>query len=254
MVNNRQVSINLEDIATFLKQKLQIKKIYQDILAQRVIDHAAQERNITVTPEEIQRYADDLRHQKRLEKASDTLKWLADQMVTPDEWEAGIREQLLRQKLAEALFAQDVEAFFNQNKLNFDQVLLYQIIVPYEKLASEIFYQIEEEEMSFYQAAHLFDINEKRRLKCGYEGQIYRYHLKPELSSAIFSAKPGEVIPPVKTEQGYHILMIESFIKAQLTPDVYEEILNNMFNEWLASELNYLIYNARPDNTDTQPE
>jgi hypothetical protein len=36
--------------------------------------------------------------------------------------------------------------------------------------------------------------------------------------------------------------MVEKFIPAELTPQRYQEILNNMFNEWLANELNYLLH------------
>jgi parvulin-like peptidyl-prolyl isomerase len=244
--------IELEEIITFLKQNLQIKEIYQNILFQKIIRQKAATLNLNITAEEIQTEADRVRRERQLEKAADTLTWLNEQLVTPDDWERGITEKLLRQKLAEALFAQEVEKIFNQNKLNFDQVLLYQIIVPYEKLALEIFYQIEEEEMSFYQAAHLYDIDEKRRFKCGYEDKLYRWDITPEIASVIFSAKVKEVIPPIKTDQQYHIIMVEEFIPAQLTPEIYQELMNNMFNEWLAGELNYLLHNSG-EQTPTAP-
>ena len=236
--------IKLEEIIAFLKERLQIKKIYQNILHKKIIILAAEERDLIVTPEEIQIDAEKLRFQERLEKASDTFAWLEAQMVTLEDWEAGIRNELLRKKLSEFLFAKEVKKFFNQNKLSFDQVTLYQIIVPYEKLAREIFYQIEEEELNFYLAAHLYDIDEKRRSQCGYEGKIYRWSINPEFAARIFVASPKEVIFPFQTEQGYHISMVEEFIPAELTPEVYEEILDRMFNEWLASELNYMLHNS----------
>ena len=246
-------SIELEEIVSFLKERLKIKEIYQNILSQRIIELAAQKRDITVTLEEIQLDAERIRRQKQLEKAADTFAWLETQMVTPEDWEAGIRNTLLRQKLAKSLFAKEVEKFFNQNKLNFDQVILYQIIVPYEKLVREIFYQIEEEEMSFYLAAHLYDIDEKRRLNCGYEGKIYRWNFTPDFAARIFAAHPKDVIYPFQTEQGYHICMVEEFIPAELTSEVYQEILDKMFNEWLTSELNYLLYNSGGKEEGTEP-
>ncbi len=247
-------SIKLEEIVSFLKENLQIKDIYQNILFQRIINSAAQERDLTVTPEEIQLHAERLRHQKHLEKAADTFAWLEDQMITPEDWEAGIRNTLLRKKLAEFLFAKEVEKFFGQNKLNFDQVILYQIIVPYEKLAREIFYQIEEEELSFYLAAHLYDIDEKRRYHCGYEGKRYRWSINAEFAARIFAANPKEVIFPFRTDELYHISMVEKFIPAELTPEVYEEILDKMFDEWLASELNYMLHNSGGKEDGTEPD
>ncbi len=178
-----------------------------------------------------------------MEKAEETLAWLADQLISPDDWEAGIRDRLLSQKLSESLFAKEVEKFFAQNKLDYQQVVLYQIIVPYDKVAQELFYQIEEEEISFYEAAHFYDLDEKRRQQCGYEGKLYRWSLKPDIAAVVFGSSPKHIIGPIKTDLGYHLLMVEEFIPAALTPDIYKEIMERMFKEWLASELNYMLHN-----------
>lgn len=242
MSNSYQPDIEPDEITSFLKKDLQLKAIYQKILYQKVINQAAQERGLTVTPEEIQAEANRLRYEKRLEKAADTLAWLASEMISVEDWEAGICDRILAKKLAECLFAKEVEKVFAQNRLDFDQILLYQIVLSDGKLAQELFYQIEDGEISFYEAAHLYDVDERRRQQCGYEGKLFRWNLKPELAAVVFSTKAGEVISPLKTEQGHHILMVEAFISAQLTPQRYQDILDRMFKEWLVSELNYMLH------------
>ncbi len=243
MITFSSIEIVPADIVDFLKQNMQLKPVWQKILHQKVIENAARERGITVTSEEIQTEGDRLRMDKHLYKASDTISWLAEQMITVEDLEAGIRDRLLSQKLAEHLFAKEVEQFFAQNRINFDQILLYQIILQSPQLAQEIYYQIKEQEISFYHAAHIYDIDEKRQKMCGYEGKIQRWSLKPEIAAVVFNAKPGEVIAPIKTAQGYHILMVQQFIQGELTPDKSQEILNNMFQQWLVSEVNHLLYN-----------
>lgn len=242
MLSDSKLYVEPDEIVTFLKQTLSLKEIYQRILYKQVISQAAEERGITVTPEEIQAEADRQRREKRLEKAADTLAWLSEQMITPDDWEAGIRHQVLAQKLAKHLFDQEIEKYFAQNKLDFERIVLYQIVVASDKLAQELFYQIEDREISFYEAAHLYDIDKKRRLNCGYEGELYRWSLKPDIA-AVFSGKPGEVLGPFSSDQGCHLLMVEEFIPAELTLERYQEILDSMFQEWLASELNYMLHN-----------
>jgi parvulin-like peptidyl-prolyl isomerase len=243
MNNLSGAAVDLDEIVSFLKRNIQLKEVHQKILQQRVIHKAAQERGLTVTPEEIQAEANRIRFLKRLEKASDTMAWLADEMITPDDWEAGMRDRLLSQKLANSLFAKEVEKVFAQNRLDFEQVLLYQIIVSDGKLAQELFYQIEEREISFYEAAHLYDIDEKRRHQCGCEGKLDRWKLKPDMAAIIFGTELGQAIGPLQTEQGYHILMVEEFIPAELTPQRYQELLDSMFKQWLASEVTYMIHN-----------
>ena len=242
MIDFCGIPIESEEIVDFLKREMLLKEVCQKIVSQKIIKKAAAEREITVTPEEIQTEADSIRYGKRLEKASDTLAWLVDQMVTADEWEKGIGDRLLAKKLAEHLFDKEVEKYFAQNRLDFDQFILYQIVVPYEQLAQEIFYQIEEEEISFYEAAHLYDIDEKRRYFCGYEGKVYRWGFPPDIAASVFSASIGEVIGPLKTEQGYHLFMVEEFIPAELTPQRRQEIINRLSKEWLEGEFNYMLH------------
>lgn len=242
MVSSSYSSIQPDEIVGYLKKNLQFKEVCQAILTQKIIDQAAQERKIVVSPEEIQAEADRVRRDHRLERAADTLAWLEDQQIIAEDWEAGIRDRLITQKLKEALFGRQVETFFAENRLNFERVILYQIVVPYEHVAREVFYQTEEREISFYEAAHLYDIDSQRRYQCGYEGAVYRWSLKPEIAAAAFGATPGEIVRPVQTEQGFHLLLIEEFISAQLTPEVYQEILTTLFREWLTGELNHWLH------------
>jgi parvulin-like peptidyl-prolyl isomerase len=240
-----QPLIEASEIIELLRRELQLKTFTQKVWQKKVIEKAAQERGLTVTPEEIQVVGDQLRREKRLEKAADTIAWLVDQMISVEDLEAGIRDRLLAQKLAEHLFSKEVEKVFVQNKLQFDQIILYQIVVATRQLAQELFYQIQEGEISFFDAAHLYDIDENRRHLCGCEGKVYRWGLKPDIAVAVFSAQPGEVIRPIETERGYHLFLVEKFLPAELTPQRYQEILHNMFNEWLSNEVNYLLHNSQ---------
>ena len=249
MINLSRASIEANDVLALLKRDIQFKEVSQRILHQKLIEKVARERGVSVTPEEIEAEANRQRYEKRLQRASDTLAWLADQMMTADDWEAGIRARLLAKKLADYLFAKEVEKFFAQNKLDFEEVLLYQILLRDEKIARELYYEIENQEISFYEAARLYDIDERRRLQCGYEGKLCRWGMKPAIAAAVFSAPLGEPIGPLRTEQGYHLLMVEKFIPAQLTPERYQEILNRMFNQWLDSELNYHLSNESLNST-----
>ena len=245
-INFCGINIEPEEIVDFLKQDMLLKEVCQKILYQQIIEQVAQEKKIIVTSEEIQAEADKIRHEKRLEKASDAVAWLTDQMMTTDDWEKEIRAHLLAQKLAHHLFDKEVEKFFAQNRLDFDQFVLYQIVVSNGRLAQELFYQLEEEEISFYEAAHLYDFDEKRRYLCGYEGKLYRRSLKPDIAAVVFGAAEREIVGPLKTEQGYHLFMIQEFIEAELTSQKRQEIIDNLFKEWLVSELNYLIHNQQP--------
>jgi parvulin-like peptidyl-prolyl isomerase len=245
MVKFNNIDIAPDEINVYLQQKFKLGQICNEILHQKIINEAASSRNISVSEAEIEAEANKVRSSLRLEKASDTLSWLKDNLLDPEQWEIAINNHLLGQKLAQHLFDSKVEAYFAQNRLDFDRFVLYQLIVPYEKLAQELFYQIEEEEISFYQAAHLYDIDRQRRNVCGFEGEVHRWNYPPDIAAVIFRTPVmiGELIHPIKSNQGYHLFKIEDYLPAQLTPKIRQEIIDRLFEQWLNSELSYLIHN-----------
>jgi len=246
-VKFNNVEITTAEINEYLKQQLTLKKVCNKIIQQKIIDRAALARNITVTETEIEVEANKIRSALRLEKAADTLAWLDDNLIDPEEWGNAIRNDLLRKKLAEKLFDSQVEAYFAENRLNFDRFVLYQLVVPYKKLAQELFYQIEEEEISFYQAAHLYDIDAKRRYLCGYEGEVHRWDYEPDIAAVIFKNPIviGELIEPIASQNGYHLFKVEDYFPAQLTPKIRQDIIGNLFEQWLNSELNHFIHSEK---------
>lgn len=242
MIQISGVSIELDAIVNHLKKNFQLKEVCQKILHQQVIAEAAQSRGLTVTEEEVQAEAERQRREKHLEKAADTLAWLAAELVTSDDWETGIHDRLLSQKLCEVLFTEQAKKLFSENRLNFEKVSLYKLVVTDPKLAQELLYQIQEQEITFYEAAHLYDLNLQRRSQCGYEGCLCRWQIDPDISVAIFGAQPGEVVGPLPTPEGHALFMVEAFINPELTPEIQKEIIQDLFDEWLTNEVNYVLY------------
>lgn len=239
MVSLVNIVIDPARVVDFLKRHLQMKDVYHQILIQDLIERTAQVEGVVVDPDEIQAEGDLQRRQRQLENAKDTYAWLAEQLTTPELWEAGIHDSLLSKKLAEHLFDAQLETYFVEHRLEFERVSLYRLIVPYEPLAQELFYRIEEGELSFYEAAHLYDIDRERRSRCGYEGQPHRWALSPQLAATIFSAKPGEVIGPKVAEQGYELLLVEDITSTELTDELRQLIRNRLFQTWLEAELTH---------------
>lgn len=250
MVQFHSIQIDSAEINDFLKSSMALREICHQILGQKIVQKTAVSRNITVTPQDIQDESERIRREKKLEKISDTMAWLEANMITPEDWEISIQNRLLADKLAHNLFDQQVESYFAQNRLDYEQFIIYQITVPYQKLAQEIFYQIEEEEISFYEAAHVYDIDQLRRFRCGYLGKMYRRDFSPEVAAAIFRdpLPIGQVMGPIQTEQGFNLFKIEEYLKAELTPERAQEILVQFFKQWLDNEINYLIHSQDKRN------
>lgn len=238
MVDLSSVPFEPVEIVGFLGQKLRLKDVCREIYCHKVVDRVAQERGLEITPDEIQAELDRLRQERHLEELSDVIRWLSDQMITLSDWEFEIRYQLLAQKLAEDLFADEVEKTFSEYQIDFEQILLYRITVPYAALCQELFYRIEEDEISFYEAAHLYNNELSLRLQCGYEGRKYRQDLNPEIAEVVFNAFEGQVLGPFQSSpETYDLLLVEQFFPAELTTELYDKIIRKKFGEWLEIEL-----------------
>ncbi|MBE9031872.1 peptidylprolyl isomerase [filamentous cyanobacterium LEGE 11480] len=233
------LDVTPEDVVRYVKKQFRYRDIAQGIFFQRLVSQAAESHNLIVDAEEIQVEADQFRYDQHLENAADTLAWLEDQQVTSTLWEESIVDHLMASKLSDFLFAANVEGVFATNRLNYDRAVLYQIVVPYEQIAAELFYQIEEDEISFYEAAHLYDIDQRRRQRCGFEGEVERIAMEPAIAAVVFGAQPRQVTSPTTTDLGYHLFWIEEFIPAELTTEIRQEIINQLFQQWLQGELNY---------------
>jgi parvulin-like peptidyl-prolyl isomerase len=226
-----------DEVLQYAKKNFQLKDLFHGVLSCKLIEQAATDRGIMVTEPEIRAEVDRWRHENRFQKAADAMAWLEAQKISVADLEAAMGDRLRRTKLSRTLFEAVAERYFRQNKRGFDQFSLYQIKVADQFLAKELFFQIEEQEISFFEAAHAYNLDPARRKNCGYEGRCYRRILRPEVSAYVFNALPGTLLAPLAIEQGYALFYIDEFIPAQLTPELHQTLIEALFQNWLNQEL-----------------
>ena len=237
MIDFLGIDIREADIIDLLKRDLQYNEVCKRYITLTIIRAEAQKRAIEVSEAEIQAESDSIRRDMRLESAKETLEWLSEQQLSADTWQESIRDRLLAQKLADDMFESAAKTQFEQNKLDYERAALYRIVVPNIQTAQEIIYQIEEDETNFFEAAHLYDIDADRRAYCGYEGQLSRWVLDPDISASVFGANPHEVVGPFTLKEGQALFFVDEFITPELTDDIYQEIRDRKFQQWLDREV-----------------
>ncbi|WP_287249131.1 peptidylprolyl isomerase [Moorena sp. SIO4E2] len=115
--------------------------------------------------------------------------------------------------------------------------MIYEVIIDDQDLAMELFYGIQEGEMSFYDVAHQYIQDKELRRYGGYQGVVTREQIKPEISAAVFAAKPPEVLKPIVTSKGVHLILVEEIIEPQLDDKLRSQILLNLFYEWTKQQV-----------------
>jgi hypothetical protein len=243
MANLADLSLNAQEVVDFLRKNFRLTEIYQEIVEQKIIHQVALDHGIVVTLQEIEMEVENIRYEKTFDNPNGLEDWLTNCGATLSDLKQMVHADLLTEKVIRSLFFDQIEPVFSQYNHSFDQLVLYKIAVPYEHLAQEIFYQIEEEEISFFEAAHVYDIDENRRLNCGYEGTILRRDLPSDLAEVLATARVGELVGPIKAaHQFYELLWVDDLIYPSLTPALQSTILHQLYQTWIEHNIdNYLI-------------
>jgi hypothetical protein len=235
---SQTITITRQDIYQQAKLSCQIPTLIEAIATQKIIISTAQKAKIFVETEELQQAADQFRLFNQLQNAQETWTWLQKHDLTVDEFEELIYTTLVSNKLAQNLFADKVESYFFEHQLDYAGAIIYEIVLEDENMATEFFYAIEEEEISFYALArqHCKDIELKR--KSGYRGFVRRQVLKPEISMAVFAANnPPQLLKPIVTSEGISLILLEEIIVPKLNEKLRWQIISHLFSEWLKQQI-----------------
>lgn len=98
------LTITQQDILQQIKLSGKVPEIIEGILSHKVITEAAAEAGIKVTPDELQKAADEFRLTNQLHNAKETWEWLTKQSLSLDDFEAIIHHSLLSFKLEKIYF------------------------------------------------------------------------------------------------------------------------------------------------------
>ena len=234
------LKISHQDIIEHLKISCQIPSLLEAIATQKIITETAERANIKIEIAELQQAADNLRLANNLIKAEETWQWLQKHYLSLDNFEEIAQLNILSAKLAHHLFADKVESFFYAHQLDYSGAVIYEVILDDEDLALEIFYALQEGEISFQQIARQYIQNPEIRRAGGYQGVRKRSDFRPEIAAAIFAANPPQLIKPIITPKGVHIIIVEEIIQPELNEQMRVTILGNLFTNWLKEEVNKL--------------
>jgi PPIC-type PPIASE domain len=234
---SKTITITSEDILHQIKLTCKIPEIIEQIVSRKVIISAAEEAGIKVETEELQKAADQIRLANKLNSADDTWKWLKKHGISLDDFEDIVYSTVISGKLTAHLFKDNIEPYFFENQLNYASAVIYEVVLDDEDLALELFYIIREGEMSFYDVAHKYIQDTELRRKLGYRGIVRRQELKPEISAVVFTATPPQVLKPILTSKGVHLILVEEIIQPQLDDKLRYQIVGDLFSEWLKQQI-----------------
>ncbi|NEP49467.1 MAG: peptidylprolyl isomerase [Moorea sp. SIO3C2] len=231
------ITITETDLIQELKLSRQMPEVVEKIVKHKIITSVVADFGIETTEEELQKAADNYRVLNSLQSSEETWEWLRYHGLSLENYQEMIRYNLLSGKLAEHLFADKVEPYFYENQLDYEKVVMYQVPIDDDDLAMELYYAIQEGEISFFDVAHQHIEDQELRRTLGYSGILQRQDMKPEVSAVVFAATPPQLLKPIFAARVMRLIYVEEIIKPELDQGLRTQIMSELFEEWLDSKI-----------------
>jgi parvulin-like peptidyl-prolyl isomerase len=230
------IDVTPQEIIHHLKMSCMIPEVTDKIIIHQIVLDKAKKIGIKPDISVVQKTADAIRVASNLITADDTFAWLERNWLSAEDFEQFVLLSLFTSELANNLFVDKVEKYFFENQLNYMEIIMYEVVLDDQDLAMELFYAVREGEISFFDVAHKYIQDPELRRHGGYQGIFSRKDLKPEIAAAVFAATPPEIIKPIVTSLGIHLIFVEEIARPQLNEQLSQQICFDLFNEWISQE------------------
>ena len=196
----------------------------QTLIEQALIEQAAVEQGVTVADSEL-----DAQVEASAELAGGAeawQNWLRDNLYTEAEFRDSLRDSLITSRMRDLLTSQ-LDGIM-------PQVRARHILVQTEAEARDILTRLQNgEDFAALAGQHSLDVT--TRENGGDLGWFVRDELlEPALADQTFALQPGEVVGPVQTSLGFHIVQLLEKADRPLAEDKRALVAQMRFEHWLS--------------------
>jgi parvulin-like peptidyl-prolyl isomerase len=221
----------------------------RQLLEEMVILRRADELNLTVPAQELEKEIDKIRKDYPDDSFDEIF---LKEAISYDHWKEKIRKRLLVKKVIQtdlvqniSITAEEIKSYYNEHKETFgrpEMVRVYQILLPTDDQAKEVLAEINRGS-SFQDMARTHSTSPDKD-KGGDLGFVAKGILPEVLDKAIFKLKEGKISPVVKSGYGYHLFLVTekkpaskpdlSRVTKTIRTRLKEEKLEQVYGAWLA--------------------
>ena len=191
-----------------------------------ILEAAAEAEGVSITDGDVDEQIEDFAAQAGGREALQ--EQAAQSGIAPEDLRDFVRGIVLDQSLADELTedvpvpAADLQALYQENIAQYDQVRARHILVPDEKTARTILGNVQRDRSKFEPLAKQFSTDTSNADSGGDLGLAGRGQFVPAFEEAIFGAEPGEIVL-VDTQFGWHVVEVLERVTttlAEATPEL----------------------------------
>ncbi|MEN9243293.1 MAG: peptidylprolyl isomerase [Gloeomargarita sp. DG02_5_bins_242] len=177
--------------------------------------------------------------------------WQSQQVTTPEQQQEWLQRHYLTaaqvvtvatrphrlQRFKEMTWGAAVESYFLKRKEQLDRVVYSLIRTQDGGVAQELYFRISEGEQAFAEAAKEFSQGAEAATG-GLIGPMPLGKLHPSLKKLLAVSQPGQVWPPVQLGPWWVVVRLEKLLPAQLDEATRQQLVDELFHQWLEQQLN----------------
>ncbi|MEI7473496.1 MAG: peptidylprolyl isomerase [bacterium] len=248
-----QDNFNINDPKNKFFKIIYKDKVVNDLTVEELLKQQAKKENVSLTPEDTKKAISDI--EKKFGGSQGLEKMLQTNKISREMFETDVKHQILVDKIVEGtkmlkpVSDDDVKKYFDTNKETFfkspEQVHASHILVNDEKQAKLIVDQLKKNPADFSKLAKKYSKDTQSALKGGDLGYFQAGQMVPEFAAACKTLTPGKISEPVKTQFGYHIIIvidkkkggyvafndvkasIKDYLNGQQKMDIYKKLVTN---------------------------
>ena len=212
-------------------------RFFHGFARRELIRQLALREGVCAAQEDVQRKVNEWRYRHRLERVEDTEAYLTKRGITLQDVAEDAEVRRLAFLLSEKIAEGQVEPYFAQHTLEFDEAEICWIFHTDEGVIDEVDLQIREDGADFYAMARRFSQDARTRSGSGFLGRVRRKQLPKGIAARVFAASAGEILGPEKVSKGFALYLLQERYPATLNERIKKEIRKHLFNQWLQREM-----------------
>lgn len=191
---------------------------------------------IQCTPQEVTNALEQFYEKHQISTPQDKEAWLKHYSITLKRLEIIATTELRIEKLKLATWGSKLESLFLQYKPQLDKVLYSLLRIQDAEIAQELYFRIKAGEQSFADCAKEYSQGQEAQTG-GLLGPVPLSQPHPAIAQKLSISQPGQLWTPIKLENWYVIIRLEKLVAAQLDDTTRTMLLNHLFEQWLAEQL-----------------
>ncbi|GAB4386727.1 MAG: hypothetical protein Kow00121_53880 [Elainellaceae cyanobacterium] len=223
-------TVTAEDLIPRLKHYQLLPRLKRELIIDQAI--APIECTLAETNEAYQQFIT----QYHLETEQAKIAFCDRMGFTVEDLAAFVTRQLRIEKFKQAEWGMKLESHYLQRKNQLDQVIYSLIRTKDAGKAQELYFRLQENEQSFAELAEQY--SEGGEAKSG--GRLGPVELTvphPQLAQLLLISRPGQLWVPKRIDDWFIIVRLEERISAQFTEALQQRLLQELFEQWLAEQL-----------------